>query len=105
MRNYTLNTVKDYRLFGDGNTFTEKQKAILIERKYTYYKLFNTWKKHIAGFTEIVLDMDKKKLYFYRSTFFTPAELDTFFKDKAVLNDIKAEVKFLRDNGFFTQKK
>lgn len=105
MRNYTLNTIKDYRILSNGNTFTEKQKAILVERKYTYYTLFDTWKKHIGGFTEIVLDMDKQNLYFYRSRFFTPAELDTFVTDKAVLNDIKAEVKFLRDNGFFKQKK
>lgn len=105
MRNYTLNTEEKWGALTKINSFTDNQVKALLERHYTFSEMFQTYRKHVAGFTEIVLDLDKKKLYFYRSKFFTPAELNYYVTDKNDLDKIRKEVKWLRDNGYFTQKR
>lgn len=105
MRNYTLNTRQEPSIFKTYNIFTKEQAQALLDRNYWFSELFQTYEKSVGNFTKIVLDLDKQKLYFYKSAFFTPAELDIYINDKETLNKIKAEVKWLKDNNYFTQKR
>lgn len=105
MRNYTLRVENQYGILGTSKNFSNDRQNQLKERGYIYEELFRMYKKTVCPFIELVLDTSKEKLYFYMSRYFTPAELDIYVKDKKDIEKIKAEVKWLRDNGYFIQKR
>lgn len=104
MRNYKLKLQDGFGAFGKTRKYSNNMHEQLIERGYEYNSLFRQYRKRVCHFNDIVLDLDKEKLYFYGSRFYTPAELDSYIKDKKDTDKIKTEVKWLKTNGFFVQK-
>lgn len=105
MRNYKLNTKEKWEVLCKNRTFAEEQIKLLEERGYKFEDLFQMFTKHVAPFIDLKLDMSKGDLVFYCDRFFYPSELSRYIKDDESLIKIYTEVKWLKQNGFFIQKK
>lgn len=96
MRNYKLNTVKDYNTLGNQvNVFSREKNSLLISEGWQYNELFRQYTKTVIPFYSVVLDLGRNSLMFNDGRYFTPAELDYHIgKDKEAKEKI---YKFIRE--------
>ena len=106
MRNYKLNTLSTWGALSRQNEFSLCLHDALLNRGYQFSSLTRQYRKWVCGFTELVLDLGRKELLFYHNRFFMPCELNHYVDEKSEdMKKIKDEVKWLKEQGAFVQKK
>lgn len=106
MRNYKLNTIKGFGALSSKNELRKEQHNALINRGYNFSELFRQYRKIACPFIDIIIDLDRGELLFYNNRFFMPCELNHYVKDKSMeMKQIQDEVRWLKTNGYFIQKK
>lgn len=92
MKNWNLNLVEtEITIFRNRPTLTGEQKEYLKSLGFEYRELFNSYHKYIDCFTEMVLDLNKGRMYFYSSRYILPCELtnqEVINKSKILAKDL-----------------
>lgn len=92
MKNWKLNlTNTEVTIFRNRLTLTEEQKEYLKSLGFEYRELFNSYHKYISNFTEMALDLNKGRMYFYSGRYMLPCEITNtavLEKSKLIAKDL-----------------